>query len=101
MDTVRVHVRCPFCGNATLRDISTLDLHCNHHIYEVGDPINSDLRGLEHIKSLIGTAQCQTTDCLDELTKAGTPNPSGRTLTIQIFIEDGLITDNYKVLKNI
>ena len=92
-DSINLKIKCPYCGQEDIVEAQTKELECLLHVYSEGDYVSDQYNYLDCL------ADCRSKLCVkDEVAERGYKSGFGRMFDVRIFIEDGKISGEYKIL---
>jgi hypothetical protein len=92
-DSIKIKLKCPYCGEVSEMEAQTKDLECYLNTYKVGDTISDKFNYVDCI------TDCTSEKCMDEVRKRrGYVSGFGKVFRLRIFIESGRITERYEIV---
>jgi hypothetical protein len=93
-DSVRIKMKCPYCGESSIIEAQTKELECNLEEWKVGDFVT------DKVDHLVCIADCVQPKCKEFVTKKnGHWGGFGRMFDVKIFLKDGKVSGEYEVLR--
>jgi len=92
-DSVKIKMKCPYCGEVSEIVAQTKELECDFNVWEVGDFVTDKLTYLECL------ADCVQPKCREFVSKRdGYWGGFGRMFDVKILLNNGIVTGEYEIL---
>lgn len=94
-DTIKIKVKCPYCGNEDDIDVQNKQLTDSLRLFKVGDSV-SGLTWFDNMDILNCIADCRSKECIDYTNNEdGYVSGFGRIFYVDIKLCDDIITEKY------
>lgn len=94
-DSVRIDIKCPFCGNTSEIECQTKELDCQMHGWRKGDFVSDKFNYLKTI------ADCLSEECIDYVYKEiGYHSGFGRVFYVKVILEKGVVTGEFEIIES-
>ena len=98
-DTIILPIKCPFCGQVSDMECQTKDMESMLEVYYVGDYVGDVFVETGTLRCI---TECQSEECSSEIALTETFRVKrGKYFDLQLRVENGEITGEYKIIENL